>query len=270
MLSFVQQPVLSQQAVGCVRSVLDSSDVASIKTNTSGRAGYDGFKVVHGNLTVRNVSLRMLIERAYEMQGAPILGGPAWAGSDRYDVVAKGPASATKEQVWLMLRSLLADRFKVEVRNEIKELPMYALEVGKGGPKLPKRDGDCVPDADPASRLFVPPCGGAARVWGPQGGVMIGQKMSMPGIASGLSGIVDRPVVDRTGLKGAFDLELRWTPDGYQFVAGNNEERTSARPAEAGPPLLAAIQEQLGLKLVATKGPVDVLVIVHADKPSEN
>jgi uncharacterized protein (TIGR03435 family) len=247
--------------------------VASVKPNPSGRLGTDGFQIAHGTLTVRNVSLKMLIEAGYRVQSPRVEGGPAWLNADRYDVIAKGSPTASQEQVWLMLRSLLAARFKVELRRLTKELAIYSLEAGKNSSKLPKRDEtDCEATSAPDSSRsgFVPPCGGVARVWGPQGGIMIGQRVPMSGLADALSGVVDRPVVDRTGLTGTFDVELRWTPEGYRFVSGDSEQRPPAEGAEPGPSILTAVQEQLGLKLVAVKGPVEVLVIMRAEKPTEN
>ncbi len=112
-------------------------EVASIKANHSGRQGFDGFEAEHGSLTVRNASLKMLIEAAYSTQDERIFGGPAWLASDRFDVMAKGRSDATKAEVWLMLRELLADRFKLVTRNEQRELPFYALEIAKDVSKLP-------------------------------------------------------------------------------------------------------------------------------------
>jgi uncharacterized protein (TIGR03435 family) len=121
-------------------------EVSSVKENHSGRAGYDGFQVSHGSLTVRNVSLMTLIETAYETQAVRISGGPPWSNSDRYDILARGSADATKQQVWLMLRSLLASRFKLDLRINSKELPICSLEVEKGKSGLPKRStADCGP-----------------------------------------------------------------------------------------------------------------------------
>lgn len=248
-------------------------DVASVKPDESGRAGSDGFQVAYGTLTVRNVSLKMLIQAAYRTQGPRILGGPTWLSSDRYDVIAKGPATANKEQVWLMLQSLLADRFKVHLHSESKDLPIYELQVAKGGPKLPKRDDSDCGDAsspDPSGRLSVNPCGALVSFWAPQGGVIQGQKVGIPELANTLTAFVDRPVVDRTGLRGTFDVELRWTPDDYHFAAGQSEVPHVAESPEPGPSIIAAVQEQLGLKLTSVKGPIEVLVIDHAEKPTGN
>jgi len=248
-------------------------DVASVKANHSGRAGYDGFQISHGSLTVKNVSLKMLISAAYGIQGARIDGGPAWLSSDRYDIVAKGADGAQKQQVWLMLRSLLASRFQLAMRTETKELPIYALEVGKSS-KLPKReDADCEPSA-PAElgQAFSAPCGSVVMAYGPRGGHMLGRKVPLVEIADAIAVLVERPVVERTGLTGAYNVELQWTPEGYQTFTPENEghRRADSGPPEPGPSIFAALQEQMGLKLAGTKGPVEVLVIDRAEKPSEN
>jgi uncharacterized protein (TIGR03435 family) len=219
--------------------------------------------------------LKTLIESAYQVQGARIAGGPAWLGTDRYDIVARGAATASKQQVWLMLRSLLADRFKLGLRNESRELPVYSLEVAKNGPRLTSgNDSGCesastfTPSSGPVSLLR--PCGDVGMLWGPQGGYIWGQKVSISGIAEALSGFVNRPVVDRTGLTGAFDLELKWTPEGYKPFAAESEAGRPVEATEPGPSIFTAVQEQLGLKLVSARAPVDVIVIDHAEKPDAN
>jgi uncharacterized protein (TIGR03435 family) len=248
-------------------------DVASVKENHSDRLGYDGFQISHGELTVKNVSLKVLVEAAYGVPGSRVAGGPVWVGSDRYDIAAKGAAGASQPQVWLMLRSLLADRFKVSLRKEIRELPIFSLEVGKRGTKLAKQsDADCQDvSAAPSNGPVTLPCGTVFRTWGPQGGILGGRKVSMAGIVEGLSGALERSVVDKTGLSGTYDFDLHWTPAGYHPVPGGESEgRRPVEPAEPGPSIMTAVQEQLGLTLVAGKGLVEVLVIDHAEKPAGN
>jgi uncharacterized protein (TIGR03435 family) len=191
---------------------------------------------------------------------------------DRFDVVAKGPASSSKVQVWQMLQSLLAERFHLVARRETRELPVYLLEIAKNGVKMKKSsDDDCSGEPVPgaASHIFVAPCGGVARVSGPRGGYMAGKKLSAPAIASALAEFAGRPVVDRTALSGAFELELYWTPEDYQFTPGDGEGRRAVS-YDPAPSLLEAVQEQLGLKLVSGRAPVEVLVIESAERPSGN
>jgi bla regulator protein blaR1 len=250
-------------------------DVASVKVNHGIRQGTDGFQISHGSLTVLNVSLKRLVEAAYSVQGVRIIGGPAWFDNERYDVVAKGPLNSTKAQVWLMLQSLLASRFHLELRHEVRDLPIYRLEVAKGGVKLPKQsDDDCesAPPAGLSAGKLIPPCGSMARVAGPGGGNMFGHKVSVSGIADALSEFADRPVFDKTGLTGTYNLELWWMPEGAHPPAAPHEGEGGggAAPGEPAPPLQDAVQEQLGLKLVPSKGPVPVLVILGAQKPTDN
>lgn len=249
-------------------------EVASIKQNLSGRGGTDGFEIAHGRLTVRNVSLKTLIEAAYQIEGPRITGGPAWMNADRFDVIASGPASASRQQVWLMLRELLAQRFGVKLRRETKELPIYQLEVAKGGPKMTKEgDGECgeaEANLDLSSREFKAPCGGVLRARGPQGEVMVGTRLPISKVAQTLAAIADRPVVDHTGLKGAFNVDLRFTPDNYRFEPGPGGERPHVDNAEPAPSLFTAVQEQLGLRLTAARGPVEVLIIESVARPTDN
>jgi uncharacterized protein (TIGR03435 family) len=231
--------------------------------------------VRHGSLTVENVSLKTLIEAAYAVQSIRISGGPAWLGSDRFDVVARGAVTASKQQVWLMLRSLLADRFKLALRTELRQLPIYALEVGKSGPHPPgKMDRDCesAPTSSPSSGpiALLRPCGEVGMLWGPQGGYLWGRRVPVSEIANALSGFVDRPVVDRTGLTVALDVELKWTPEGYKPSGGEGEARPPVAATQPGPSIFTAVEEQLGLRLKPAKGPVEVLVIDHVEKPDEN
>jgi uncharacterized protein (TIGR03435 family) len=252
-------------------------EVASIKPNHSGRQGFDGFDVEHGSLTVRNASLKMLIEAAYGMQAERVFGGPAWQASDRFDVIAKGRSDANKAQVWLMLRALLAERFRLVAHNEQRDLPFYALEIAKDVSKLPisklpnGSDAICDPQPAPLGAKFTPPCGSLIKALAPQGGVLVGNRISTPDLADALSGFAGRPVIDRTGFKGTLDIDLRWTPEGYAVKpSGDNEAQRPPSPPEAGPSVFSAIQEQLGLKLISTRGPIDALVIERAEKPSGN
>jgi hypothetical protein len=131
-------------------------ELVSVKANHSDRLGSDGFRVSHGSLSVKNVSLKMLVEAAYGVQGSRVVGGPGWVSSDRYDIVAKGAGGASTQQVWLMLRSLLADRFKVSLRSEVREFPIYSLGVGKSGPKLSRQPTQIAKTPQPPSCRIAP------------------------------------------------------------------------------------------------------------------
>jgi uncharacterized protein (TIGR03435 family) len=191
--------------------------------------------------------------------------------SERYDIIAKGEGNATVDQLREMLRTLLADRFDLKFHPETKELPVYALVIGKNGPKLKPSEGQAA-------------ASGTAPANGPRGnrGVMmtrgglttqVNGSMSMAQLATGLATSLGRKVIDRTGLQGNYEVKLEWTPqvgEGPQppGVAGGGGDRGAAPapdPSVAG--IFTAIQEQLGLRLESQKGPVETIVIDNAAKP---
>jgi uncharacterized protein (TIGR03435 family) len=199
-----------------------------------------------------NVTLRALLEVAYSIPETQMLSGPAWASTDKFDLEAKSDARfdehlATlsveqgKEVKRQMLQALLADRFKLAAHAEKREMPIFALVIAKGGPRLITTNESAVGLSGGRGQITV------------QGG-----DDALAVLAFELSWRLGRPVIDQTGLKGRYELTLNWTEDDVPS------------PASSGPSLFTAIQEQLGLKLEATKGPVPVLVIDHAERPSEN
>ncbi len=193
-----------------------------------------------GRLNYTNVSLRDVIGQAYHLQHGQI-SGPSWLDTERFDIAGKIPAGAGMDQIPQMLQSLLADRFKLKSHSETKEQPVYALVAGKNGPRLQK--------AESSSGLG----GGSGR-----GRAHVSGKFSMPRFADYLSDRLGRPVLDQTKLDGAYAITLDWVPD-------------SSEESAAGPSIFTALQQQLGLKLVATKGATTVLVIDHVEKaPTEN
>src|SRR5215467_8844551 len=267
-------------------------EAASVKANKIGGP----FMLVFqpgGRFRATNVTLKMLIGAAY---GTPqplpdfqLVGGPKWMETDRFDVVAKasgdpppGP-NGPPPQMFLMIRSMLADRFHLKVHYETRDMPIYALVLarsdGKLGPKMKVSTTDCAarmasmragggPPALPAPGER-PPCG--ARMF--PGNVTAGS-MTMTQIVNGLARMpgLNRTVVDRTGLTGAYDFELTFTPD--QMPQGRGEPPPGAPPLPAidpnGPSLFTALQEQLGLKLEPTRAPVNVLVIDNAEQPTDD
>jgi uncharacterized protein (TIGR03435 family) len=261
-----------------------SFDVTSVKTNTSGDARTDG-TLAGGRFTMINETLSRVIGEAYAAaQPLPrlqILGGPEWIDSDRFDTEGVSQRPLTREQARLMLRGLLAERFKLVVHTETRPLPVFELVLarsdGKLGSELRRSDVDCVArraagGAQPAPLPNQPaPC-----VMGFGFGRLTARGMTIAELATvGLSRAAGRPTIDRTGLVGAFDWTLVWTPD-------NLPPRAPGTPADQpirvngiaidpnGPPLSTALQEQLGLKLQAAVGPVDVLVIDHVEHPTPN
>ena len=263
-------------------------EVVSIKPDRTG----DGRVMINinpsGRFVAENVTLKFLLQEAYGMKDSQISGAPGWIDSDHYDVEAK-PEDSTVEaqrklspeerhaQLMRMLQSMLADRFKLTLHHETKELPLYALMVAKNGPKL----HESLPSpGDPAPPGPLTPNGPqprhSIRMMG-RGDLSINsQDLDM--FAEVLSRQMGRLVVNKTGLKGAYDFTLKWTPDegeGGMFggppPGPDGKPRDVAPPADAsGPSIFTALQEQLGLKLESQKGPVDTLVIDHLEKPSGN
>jgi uncharacterized protein (TIGR03435 family) len=267
-------------------------EVASIKPNNSG----DGRVMMQnqpGRYIATNVTLRLLIRNAYQLQDFQITGGPSWLASDHFDINAKVPdeframappaPGSGPGPLQLMIRSLLAERFKLVVHNETKESPIYALILarsdGKLGPGLKKSNVDCAalfaagrarggampPPPQPGERMQ---CG--MRI-GP--GNLMGGGALMPQFANTLGMFAGRIVVDRTGLEGAYDVDLTWTPDQMPQRppgAGDGPPQINGVAVDPnGPSLFTAVQEQLGLKLDSQRGPVEMLVIDRAEKPVE-
>jgi len=204
--------------------------------------------------TTRYTTLRDLLMMAYGLDPRQIVGGPAWVATDEYDVDAVAADGAPAEGQWdVMLQKLLADRFQLTFHREQREMPVYALTVAKGGPKLKA--------ADP-TEAHGSSCG---RL-----GVCNFRNDEVEHFAKWLQLVMDKPVVDKTGLTGAFDFSLTWTPDESQFGSMGIRVPPAADNPNALPGLFTAIQEQLGLKLEAQKTQAEVFVIDHVERPSEN
>jgi len=189
-------------------------------------------------------NLHDFIKGAYAVEDFQISGGPNWLSQDTFEINAVTAAPASRDQVILMLQTLLEDRFKLAFHKETKQLPVYSLVLAKSGSKLKL--------ADPTDT------GGA--------GFDVGEKSHLHGpmdtsaMAHQLTSILGRTVLDNTGLKGIFKVSLEWAPDNVIASSTDNP----------GPSIFTAIQEQLGLRLESTQGPAPVLVIDHAEKPSPN
>jgi len=202
-------------------------------------------------------TLSHLIKLAYDLHARQIIGAPLSAEREKYDLFAKPdkPGKPSLAQLKVMLQKLLADRFQLACHLEKRELPVYAITVAKSGAKLNRNDSD--------------PNGNASYSAGPR--VVIMTNGTMGDLANGLQrsgNILVRPVVDQTGLGPArYDLIVKWTPLTAQGQSGGEH---GADNADAPPDLFTAFQQQLGLKLEATKALVDVLVIDRVEKPSEN
>jgi uncharacterized protein (TIGR03435 family) len=214
------------------------------------------------------MTLKDLLTFAYQVRDFQISGGPGWLNTDQFDIQAKAQGNPSRDQTMLMLQSLLADRFKLALHREIKELPIFELNVAKGGFKLqPIEEGSCI-RFDPQNP--TPRAPGKTRMdyCGNQGigrGTVETANATMAELATLLSAVTRRTVVDKTGIAGQYRLQLTFVPDETA-----PSEPGAPPPANDGPSIYTAVQEQLGLKLDSAKGPVEVLVIDHAEKPSEN
>jgi uncharacterized protein (TIGR03435 family) len=236
-----------------------SFEAATIKRNRSGTDFAEGGFQPGGRITARNVTLFGLITAAYAT--AKIDGGPAWTRTDRFDVAAVGNRSASVAETRQMLRALLAERFKLVTRVEMREEPIFALTLVRQdrqlGPQL-KPAPDCtaaqretLPPPTTGPDLNHPPCGAIAF----GGGVYRGHGVTVDQIAGALAGQVDRPVTNRTSLEGLYDCEVWFS-----------RPSESSNPTEP-PGIFTAVREQLGLQFQQARGPVEYLVLVSAQQP---
>jgi uncharacterized protein (TIGR03435 family) len=258
-------------------------EVASVKTNTSGTNQVRISGVGRGGrVTVTNASLRMMITLAYKIKNFQLAGSGPVLDSDRYDIDARPPEGKfTEAQSMEMFQSLLADRFQLKLHRESKEMPVYALLSAKSGLKIEDfKDGSCE-EFKPGSPPPGPPVPGQAPkvfcgnfMMGPN--TLIASKTNMPAFVDGLSNTLGRTVIDKTGFTGAFNVRLEFTRDGVANF-GTNGPGTPGAAAPGPPPddssrptIFTALQEQLGLRLEAQKAPVEMIVVDHMEKASEN
>jgi uncharacterized protein (TIGR03435 family) len=227
-----------------------SIEVATIKPNKSGGPIWTHFDPERMIWT--GVQVSVLIQEAYNVRSYQIVGGPVWIGSDSWDINVKTEGPTGNREKMLLLQSLLADRFQLRFHRETREMKAYKLVVAKSGPKLHE-----VKDGDPGSGP------GSTRV---DRGLLKGRSVSVSDLARFLQSELGRPVEDGTGLTGKYDYKLEWVPDESQPNSGGE----APLPGAEGPTIFSAIQEQLGLKLEATKGSGEVMVIDHAEKPGGN
>ena len=267
-----------------------SFEVASIKPNTSGQMAMSISAQPGGRLVANGLTFRFLMFFAYRVRDFQIIGGPSWTTSDRWNIEARAEEGSVPprtgvtdpnvpDPLALRLQSLLEDRFQLKFHRETRELPAYELTIAKGGSKV-KLSEDQTPfrppeKGDPPATQLPQPGRPMPR------GTM---RMSMSDLEANsiefanfvqmLSQVLRRPVIDKTGLKGLYDIKLKWTPEMGQGTTPFGPLPAGAQPPPApdpsGPSIFTAVQEQLGLKLESTKGPAEVLVIDSVEKPSEN
>jgi uncharacterized protein (TIGR03435 family) len=240
------------------RPNFDTFDVATIRQVESNEKTGRYIKMLDPHRFIaKDYTLNLLIAAAYDLNPRTIAGGPAWGTSDHYDIVALTPGEVqpSRAEQMAMLRALLSDRFKLNFHREPKEFSIYVLGVAHNGSKL--KQSTAAPDVPAALISTVYP----QRILLPARNTTMGEFVSML-----QRSILDRPVVDKTGLTSRYDFDLEWAPDESQF--GGEISAASAQAPSA--PLFTAIQEQLGLKLEATRGPVASLVVDTVERPSAN
>ncbi len=234
-------------------------DAVSIKPSAPDTRG-SGYRPSPGRLTMKNLTLKDLVEFAWKLHDYQLSGGPAWAATDRYDVIATFPADTSDARRALMMQTTLASRFALAVRHESKDVTGYALTVGKNGHKLHVADG-----ADHELMLDRSPATGQRT--------LTAASAKLEDVASLLADLLQRPVVDKTELPGIFDFKLAWTPDSGTDLprkGGPDAPPPPAAETQQGPSLFTALQETLGLKLETSRITVPAIVIERAEKPTEN
>lgn len=273
---------LGASAVSAQTATKPQFDAASIKL--SSRQRIMTVNPLPGRLSA-DASLQVLIQYAYGVQPFQIVGGPNWLSSNRYQIEATADTAASRDQIFLMLQSLLEDRFQLKIHRDTRELPVFALVPNKASLNLTSPHESTCEDSPAnaasewtgAGRVAAPGeipsapsrCGTALVVLGPSGAEIKGGKISMPELARVLSTLVGRSVIDRTRFAGLFDVELNFVPD-------DTTPSLPPPPPNAGisdmtgVSIAQALQQQLGLRLQSTKGAVPVIVIDQAEPPSAN
>jgi bla regulator protein BlaR1 len=307
MLIIAISPLTLVAATQAAPAAAAKFDVASVRPNTKRGNGPPDIVELnllravanspqHGQFRVEGIPLNLLIQLAYNVTDSQLQGAPSWANSDRYDVTAKAEGSATFEQMRPMLQSLLAERFKLTLRREIRKLPVYDLAGAKGGIKIvAAKEGSCVmldpnrhlPPFNPNQHPLPfnpnrppPPldiCGGVRRIVSltPDRRDRIeAVGISMPKLIEMLSHEVGRNVRDKTGFTATFDLYLEFASDkaivgGFGPAPPGGPGRFEPTASSPSPSIFTAVQEQLGLRLESADGPVEVLAIGSVERPSE-
>ena len=236
-------------------------DVAAIKQHTEPMNGVTFAAREGGRLNVVNNPTFNVIDAAYGISKYQLIGVPDWVESERYDIEARGPATAGKKEMMLMVQTLLADRFAMRAHFETRDMAAYILTVAKGGAKMRFLGSeDCVPfDSTKPNPEAVPNVCGNDHV--SQNNEWNGTHISMPDVAGVLSNVMRQPVIDQTGIKGSFDVRMQWSDD----LAPQDNPTPDALPS-----IYVALRETLGLELKSGRGPAEVLVIDHIERPTGN
>jgi uncharacterized protein (TIGR03435 family) len=237
-----------------------------------------------GTFTYSNVTLKLLATVAYNLKDFQVE-GPEWIDSVGYDLVAKMPPGTTKEQAAQMMQTLLAERFKMEFHRETRQMPVFALVVGKGGSKMKQVEAPAPPpDSPPDGRasLQARAANPGIRVMMSPDGVRLAGQITMTQLTNALTRQLARPVLDQSELTGTFDVDITWMPDdtdrgggrmppGGAMAGGPGGEAPPTRGPEGALTLAQALEEKLGLKLEARKRAAELMIIDRAEKaPVEN
>jgi uncharacterized protein (TIGR03435 family) len=277
--SNVRSPLAVIMCCVSAATVVSAADLTAFESATvkptapDARGGTGVRNYPGGRLAAENMTLRDLLAFAWKVQRFQVTGEPAWADSSHYDISAKAAGNAGPDKLRGMLQPLIEDRFKVTLHRETRDLPVYALirnpdrAIAQGLGQT--REAGCDQPAQGQRASLSTACASLSA-----GRSSInGQGVTMSALATLLSRILDTTVVDKTGMDGSFDVRLRWAPDPRQEFGGPAPPPPAGArvpPASSGPSIFVAVQEQLGLKLDAQQGPVDVLVIEHAERPAAN
>jgi uncharacterized protein (TIGR03435 family) len=236
-----------------------SLDVISIRLNNDG-GGMMGLKYSPSGIRVTNGSPHMLLMAAYGINEDLLIGEPGWTRTVRFDVEGKATGSdsvakseSTPDERKLMLQQVLVDRFHLVAHRETREMPVYVLNIAKGGAKLKPSE----PAAEPKKPSVM---AGESTIDAHDSPLSL--------LATILSNQLRLKVIDNTGLAGNFEIRMNWTPD--QFTSPRGSATLPTADADSGPSIFTALEQQLGLKLNSAKGPVEVVVIDRIEKPSEN
>jgi len=247
------------------RPKFDAFEVATIKPSSPEGLNAGRYIRMQSGRTfqAKNYTVAGLIAAAYDLTPRAISGGTSWVESDRYEIIAITPGDVrpTYDEQMIMLRQLLSERFHLGFHREKKDFAIFEVTTGKDGPKLKMSTLEPDDPSNATSTVFPATSGGIDHI------LMPGRNVSMAQFASVLQrAILDRPVVDRTDLPGRYDFDLEWTPDDTQF--GGQLPQGAPDQPRAG--LFEAVQKQLGLKITATRGPIETLVVDRLDRPTDN
>jgi uncharacterized protein (TIGR03435 family) len=272
-----------------VSLVAQTFDIVSIKPNTSGE-NRTSMQPEPGRFVAINTPARMLLRVAFGgnspnglIPDFEIVGGPNWLGSDRFDIRAQGDVALSPERMDTAVLAMLEDRFRLQTHREVRELPVYALVIAKSGSKLKSMEAPSLASQEASTPSPPPPPGPGGLMpasfkpspghlfAGP--GAIIASAVPMKQLIDRLTSQLERPVIDKTGLTGFFDIRLEFSPEG-SAQSGINPAPTPAPSPPFGdsavPSIFTAVQEQLGLRLDSTRAPVEVVVVDSIRRPTEN